>query len=249
MKVKILIVTHKDISLPKDRVYFPIKVGKKDTIYNSILRDDTGENISDKNSYFSELTAIYWAWKNSFFDCEYAGISHYRRYFSGSYEFENISIFCEKDESLLGDFDIVVPKKRIYNFINVYRAYSLTHYGKDMDMVKDVLQRKHPDYMDSFRYVMSNRSLHLYNMFIMRRELFDEYCSWLFDILFEVEKAIDLSSYSPYQKRVFGFLSERLINIWIDHQIRYDKLKVKELKVVSLQQDKLLAKLKRYILK
>ena len=63
--------------------------------------------------------------------------------------------------------------------------------------------------------VMSSTRGHRFNMFIMKRKLADEYCQWIFDILFELENRLDISNYSDYDKRVFGFISERLLDVWI----------------------------------
>jgi len=64
-----------------------------------------------------------------------------------------------------------------------------------------------------------------FNMFVMKREYFDAYCEWLFDILFELERRLDISSYSPYDARVFGFVSERLLDVWIETKdISYKEL-------------------------
>ena len=79
--------------------------------------------------------------------------------------------------------------------------------------------------------MLSVRSGHICNMFIMRKELLDEYCAWLFDILFEVEKRLDISSYSEYDRRVFGFLGERLLDVWVET----NKLQYKEVPVINLE--------------
>ena len=78
---------------------------------------------------------------------------------------------------------------------------------------------------------MGRTKLHILNMFVMKKQLFDEYCSWLFSILFELEKRIDISGYNQYEARVYGFISERLFNVWFKKQ----KLKVKEMPVVFLE--------------
>ena len=52
-------------------------------------------------------------------------------------------------------------------------------------------------------------------MFIMRRDLLNAYCSWLFPVLFDIEARLDISAYDDYDRRVFGFLAERLLDVWI----------------------------------
>ena len=64
-------------------------------------------------------------------------------------------------------------------------------------------------------------------MFIMRHDLLDRYCSWLFDILFELKARLDISGYSDYDKRVFGFVAERLLDVWLEtNHIQYLELPV-----------------------
>ena len=70
--------------------------------------------------------------------------------------------------------------------------------------------------MSAWKHMLASRSGQICNMFIMRRELLDEYCTWLFDILFEVERRLDISAYSGNDRRVFGFLGERLLDVWIE---------------------------------
>ena len=64
------------------------------------------------------------------------------------------------------------------------------------------------------QYFAQKKSV-LFNMMFCRTEIFDAYCEWLFSILFELEKTVDLSKLNSYQKRVYGFLSERLLNVWL----------------------------------
>ena len=51
---------------------------------------------------------------------------------------------------------------------------------------------------------------------IARWDVWDNYLSWLFDILFEVNKQIEPKN-DVYQQRVFGFLAERLLNLYVQH--------------------------------
>jgi len=241
MKSKILVATHKKYSFPNNTIYMPIQVGKvlsQDDF--GYLTDNTGENISQKNRSFSELTALYWVWKNSFFkESDHCGLVHYRRYFSGSETFGKFQILGEKDiEELMADHDVIVPVKRKYYIETIRSHYEHAHYKKDLDTLEEVLKEYSPEYMDAFAKVMKKRSVSLYNMFVMRTEYFDGYCSWLFEILFEVEKRVDISTYDTYQGRIFGFLAERLFNVWLyRHQF-----KVKEVKVVNLEGENLIVK-------
>ena len=251
-KVKIFVATHKPYVFPGSAIYVPVQVGKslvqEDYGY---LKDDTGENISEKNRSFSELTALYWAWKNSFFkESEFCGLVHYRRYFSGSAVFGKYHILSAKEiASILDDYDVIVPKKRKYYIETVGDHYAHAHYRKDLNVLETILKERSPEYLNAFENIMEQTSLYLYNMFVMRTEDFEAYCGWLFPILFELEERVDISEYDSYQRRVFGFLSERLFNVWLLH----NQLKVKELKVVNIEGENLIFKainmLKRKYLK
>ena len=92
---------------------------------------------------------------------------------------------------------------------------------------------------------MDRTKLHILNMFAMKKVLFDEYCNWLFSILFELEKRIDISSYNQYEARVFGFISERLFNVWLEKQ----QLKVKEMPVINLEKVNWVKKINKFLIR
>ena len=241
MNSKLIIATHKEYTFPKDNLYIPIHVGKALSKNDfGYLGDDTKESISEKNRSFCELTALYWAWKNKFFkDDEFCGLVHYRRYFAGSQAFGKFSILStEEIEHILSIYDVIIPKKRNYYIETIQSHYENAHYKKDLDTLKDVLKELSPDYLDAFEKVMSQRSLHIFNMFVMRRELFNAYCSWLFPALFELERRVDISDYDHYQSRIFGFLGERLFNVWLAK----NELKIKEVKIINIEGENLFTK-------
>lgn len=134
-------------------------------------------------------------------------------------------------EKLLDQYDVILPVKRNYYIETVRSQYEHAHYKKDLDEVEAIIVEKYPQYSAAFTTVMNRRKLHILNMFAMKKTLFDQYCSWLFDILFTLESRIDISSYSPYEARIYGFLSERLFNVWLEKQ----RLKEVEVPVVFLE--------------
>jgi len=241
MIIKILVATHKKYIFPDSNIYMPIQVGK---ILNQddfgYFSDDDGYSISNKNRSYSELTALYWAWKNDYFEkSDLCGLVHYRRYFSGTETFGKFKILGNYDiEKLMAEYDMVVPVKRKYYIETIRNHYGHAHYKKDLDILEEVIKELSSEYSDDFDTVMNDRSLFLYNMFVMKTGYFNDYCKWLFSILFEVEKRVDISSYDAYQSRVFGFLAERLFNIWVLHH----KLKIKEVKVVNIEGENLILK-------
>lgn len=235
MDIKVLIATHKKYWMPSDEVYMPIHVGKEGKDNLGYVGDNTGENISIKNPNYCELTGLYWAWKN--LDCEYIGLCHYRRYFahkskSSKLEDKKQAIFTRDDyERLLQQYDVILPKKRNYFIETVRSQYEHAHNKRDLDEIEKIIKMQYPSYIEAFEKVMNSRKLHIYNMFVMNKALFDEYCTWLFDILFTLEKRIDITNYDKYNARVFGFLSERLFNIWLEKK----QLKIKTVNVVFLE--------------
>jgi len=241
-KIKLIVATHKDYEFSKDKMYTPIHVGK--AINNNdlgIQGDDTGDNISLKNQSFCELTALYWTWKNNFFqEVDYCGLVHYRRYFKGNNILLKGKYIASESELLnyLSDADILLPKQRNYYIETIKQHYKNAHNEKDLMETKQIIEELYPEYLVSFDEFMNQTKIYLFNMSIMKVEDFNNYCKWLFDILFTLEKRIDISDYDAYQKRVFGFLSERLFNVWVNHQ----NLKVKEISVSNIEGENLLAK-------
>lgn len=237
MKIKMLVATHKKYDMPSYDIYLPVHVGREGKEDLGYQGDNQGDNISDKNSNYCELTGLYWAWKN--LDCDIIGLSHYRRHFTmkSKSEIKNnkdnkMDLVINNDEilSLLKGCDIIVPKKRNYYIETIWSHYEHAHKIKDLIETKNIIKEKYSEYIDSFDKVMNGKTLHLYNMFIMSKEDFDSYCEWLFDILFELESRTDLSEYDAYQSRIYGFISERLFNVWILH----NKKQLKEIDVVNL---------------
>lgn len=235
-ELEILIATHKPYSFPKEHCYFPIHVGKSLThLELGGLTDNSGENISKKNRTFCELTAIYWAWKNQFFKAKYVGLVHYRRYFKGKKNY-----IATQDELLpvLENVDCLVPQKRNYYIETIYSHYKNAHHIRDLEITKKIIQEIYPNYLQAFDKVMKGKTLYLYNMFVMKKECFEQYCHWLFTILFQLEERIDIQHYDAYQQRVFGFIAERLLNVWLEHH----QLKIAEMKVINTEGENLFKK-------
>ena len=241
MNSKILVATHKQYQFPASSLYVPIHVGSALTTTNlGYLTDDTQENISSKNQSFCELTALYWAWKNNFIDTSsYVGLVHYRRYFVGGLTFGKASILSnEQLEHYLKEYDVITPKKRKYYVETVESHYGNAHYLKDLKLLRAVINETTPEYLTSFDQLMQERELYPFNMFVMHHKHFTNYMQWLFPLLLELEKRLDISTYNSYQSRIFGFLAERLFNVWL----KSNNLKVKELKVIHLEGENLLIK-------
>lgn len=232
MKTVILVAAHKNYRMPTDSMYLPLHVGKE--LAESALPfpgDNTGDHISFKNPNYCELTALYWAWKN--LDADYIGLVHYRRHFTTQKplpfckdKFPHILKSTEV-EPLLQQYSVLLPKQRNYFIETNYTQYIHAHPKESLDKTKDVLLRNYPEYLASFDKVMNRSKAHRFNMFIMKKEVLHDYCQWLFSILFELEKELDFSSYDAYNQRIFGFISERLLDVYLlQNQINYKELPV-----------------------
>lgn len=235
-KIKIIVATHKKYKMPEDEIYMPVHVGKKGKESIGFIGDDEGENISEKNPYFCELTGLYWAWKNV--NAEYVGLCHYRRHFTldkkihrnEQIKFEKIAN-KEQISKLLINNDIILPKKRNYFIENLYSHYKHTMYIEPLDETRKIIEEKYPEYLEEFDRLHKRTSAHMFNMFIMKKEILNEYCIWLFDILFELEKRIDIQQYDSFHSRFFGRISELLLDVWINK----NGLQYKEIKVMDMQ--------------
>ena len=231
-EIQVYVVSHceEDIKrIDSNDVYVPLFVGRDGKDNLGFISDDTGDNISNKNSSYCELTGLYCMWKNS--PAEIIGLVHYRRYFAKWRLGKRLE--REDLEEIFNDYDIILPKKTTSLFGSVYEDYDHWNYAKDLDLCEEVIAEQCPEYLDSYKKVVNGKDLYYYNMFIAKKEVIEPYCEWVFPILEEVEKRVDMTGYDDYQKRIYGFLTERLFDVWMDRQ----NLKVwqSELKVNGLR--------------
>lgn len=244
MVTKIIIATHKKYKMPNDKSYLPLQVG---AILNDDLgyeKDSIGDNISNKNPSFCELTGLYWAWKN--LDADYIGLVHYRRYFSykkvSKDPFKNILTDKQINE-LTQKFDLIIPKKRHYYIESLYTHYKHTHYETQLNETREILSQQYPEYLRAYDQMVKKSWGYMFNMMILRKNLLDNYCTWLFNILFELEKRVDngevknSQNLSSFQARFYGRISEILFNVWLKYQLDngiIENSKVKNLKVINI---------------
>ncbi len=228
MSTKIFVMTHRKFEVPQDPVYIPLQVGKASNEDLGYMGDDTGDNISDKNCYYSELTGLYWAAQNVF-DADYMGLCHYRRFFLD----EKGSLMTEMQyEEILQGCDIILPKA-VYHQKPYYEVYKEAHNIYDLDVTGNVLKELYPDDYEVYREVIWNNKVYSGNLFVTSKEYFKEYAGWLFSIFDLVEQRINVDDYDSYHKRVFGFLSEQLLYVWVKSR----GLKIQEV-AVGLSQEK-----------
>ncbi len=227
MDLKIFICTHKKFIFNREKYFTPLLCGADFNEDIEEKKDNTGDNISKKNKNYSELTGLYWIWKNV--DNEYIGLCHYRRYFSfDDKRYRNVKKIKYKEkeiENLLTKYDIILPY--IATGLSLEEGYKKAHIAQDWEELKKVIKEVSPEYYEIALKIFNGYEFYPFNMFIAKKEIIDGYCEWLFKILLELEKRIKIST-DPYQARVFGFISERLMKVYIVK----NNLKVKEEKVI-----------------
>ncbi|WP_434662565.1 DUF4422 domain-containing protein [Klebsiella sp. MISC125] len=251
VNIKIIIATHKRYVFPNDEIYIPLHVGKVGKEDLELKGDDTGDNISDKNPSYCELTGLYWAWKNLNYD--YVGLAHYRRHFSLSIKddkdnFKNILTSAEAID-LMSSCDILVPKKRRYYIETLYSHYKNTHYGEHLDYTRKIIEDSYPNYLQSYDVAVKKTSGYMFNMFVMRIDLLNEYCEWLFAILKELEKRVDSQGYSSFHQRFYGRVSEILFNVWLSHKRNENlDIRIKEVNYIHMENINWLKKIGAFLL-
>ena len=253
MDIKILVATHKKYKMPKDNMYLPIQVGAKGKQSFGFQRDDTGENISSSNPRMCELTAIYWAWKN--LNADYIGLVHYRRHFTIVKRIRRLkvkdkfSIILSKEEAegILKQYDLILPNKRKY-YIESIRSHFIHlpyTYEKDLNMFGETIRELASDYYDAYEMVMNRSWAHMFNIFVMQKEHFDKYCEWMFPILQEVDRKIDITGYTPMEARVIGYFGEFMLDIWNEK----NKIPYKEVDVMLMEKQNWIKKGSEFLIR
>lgn len=253
MEIEILVASHKPTHFPQEWAYRPILVGaaqnraRVDT-ERFLYFDDVGDNISERNAHWCELTGLYWARHN--LSSEVIGLCHYRRYFlapDASRRCTRIDT-CVLDsptiERLLEDKTIILPQPDLVKS-SIEGHYAYRHHAQDIKAAKQAIARLAPDYLSTMAEVFGGRHAYWGNMFITRRTVFESYFDWVYPILEELERMIDVTNYDPYQKRALGFLAERLFNVWIAANIPPEQRV--ELPIMTLPQATLMERLKKVL--
>ena len=255
-KLKVFTLHYKPGSeiISEDPNYINIWAGKNNGSEETVLLgDDSGDHISEKNKYYSELTGLYWIWKNTKQDI--TGSCHYRRFFTAQdepvqykikrnfyylagiwkkrygliytsqpHKWKNKILSSREIEDILKDYEAIMPVRRILRY-SIKEHYARYHDIKDLELARNILEKDYPEYVKTFDQVMAGYRLFANNMFILNEERFDSLMAWLFDIFSKFEDQINLKDYKNYQQRIIGFLSERLITVWIYHNnINYKEL-------------------------
>ena len=255
--IRIFVTAHKNVDRFDSDIMQPVQVGPKNERFPWAFHDDEGENIADLNPRYCELTTQYWAWKN--INADYYGFCHYRRYFDFSETVHEENAFGEimddyidakaaKEYGLddnniahvVKQYDVITtPFGDLDEIINKYgspralwEAAPLLH-DDDLKRCYQILCAMYPDYRKDAQDFFNGNKACFCNMFIMKKEIFFDYCSWMFPILEEFDRNTDYSTYSKEALRTPGHLSERLLNIYLMHHKRIgSNWKFKELQCV-----------------
>ncbi len=264
-----IFVTYKDKhKIIETDIIKPIQTGRAIAAeaFEGMIGDDTGENISEKNPKYSEISAQYWVWKNydKIGNPDYVGFMHYRRHFIfndehlspniiGCVEFENfnedyvrkISLNDKDIANFVSGNDIIVCSKimlRKIEFLKNKKDLTRNAYTEnchlqsaDYDLMLETVVKFFPEYRSVINKLPDLEYNHWYNMFVMKKEIFFEYNNFLFTILSELEKQIDMSLYCNDAIRTLGYLSERLLTIFIEKKREEKKCKIKETPITFLK--------------
>ena len=227
--VSVYVVSHKKISLDLPDGYKLIQVNCANTgeHWENFEHDDRMENISTKNPSYCELTALYWIWKNS--DSNIKGLCHYRRFLSSTsnvelkgkvyqvYSREIKSKIISKDQIVkaLEKYDVLVAQPWVPFPNKELDDLKIYCYSKDIQIMVDVINKMFPDYSEALEQLLDSKCACHYNILIANKEVFDNYCEWLFSVLGEIEKRCDISSYDTQHKRIYGYFAELLMNVYL----------------------------------
>lgn len=282
-RCKILIAYHKPSTIIKSDIFVPIHVGRsivkkenkdgklskndKKWLSTNLIGDNTGENISDLNHFFNEMSAIFWAWKNQkeLDNPEYIGLMHYRRHFIFSennksrfawlnksrvfsYEYINKEYLKMLDEkyinSLITEYDIISSHKYNANNLNDGHYYrnSKERFAvvsgtseKWYELMEEIIKRDYPSFVNELEKLEKEPNHYLCNMFVMRKDLFDKYCEFTFDVSFKIYKEFSKESVDIWQTRAIGFLAEFLTSMFISAYKEHRPDKVKELDLTYVE--------------
>lgn len=238
--VEIIVVTHKKYAMPTDDIYLPLQVGAKlAKAHFGYQADDEKHNISAKNPEFCELTGLYWLWQNS--TAQVKGITHYRRHLTTKPPFllprNRLSAALSGSEltELLKEVPLILPKKQHYYIETLWSHYQHTLDVKPLEQTEQIIQSDYPEFYPEFKKLKTRTSAHMFNIFITKAELFDEYASWLFEVLFKLEKKL-AKTYTPknaFHARFYGRISELLFDVWLN--TKHKDLNYKELNVLNVE--------------
>ncbi len=219
--VNIFVVTHKKYKVLQDEMYKPICVGKN-YVNEEFYNENTGDNIAYLNEKINECTAIYWIWKNT--KSEYIGLNHYRRYFyNNDFMVEENYLDKYTIRELLDTHDIVLAKSYSFNNTLIEQLIESSVNKDDVMFVKKIFEKNiekfQPEYLSCFEAVIDkSNNFFRCNIFVTKREIFKQYCEWLFSFLIPTAEEVDTTAFEGIDKRMVGFFAERMLTVWLLNQ-------------------------------
>jgi hypothetical protein len=166
------------------------------------LTDNNGDNISGENALYGELTAAYYVWKHG--NYKITGLFHYRRVLS----------VTEKQLHLLktGKVDVILPLPFVC-YPDASGQYGRYLLQSDIEIMKQVIKEREGEEAEKMMSILETPYLYNYNMLIARKEVFDEYCEWMFPILKEIAYRCEQEK-KDRQPRYIGRIGEVLTSIF-----------------------------------
>jgi len=262
--IKIAVACHKPSILPRNSLFVPVQVGAAIAAkrLEGMRHDDEGENISEKNAAYCELTAQYWAWKN--LQADYYGLCHYRRFLcfanvndiksvrnqfeAGAIDPYNLEKYGLENEgqmrSVIEDNDVVVGELQTVSRLYTPRGNQHTAYKhwtahdraliktEDLDHMLEILNTVSPEVGKAVKEYLGGSKFLGFNCFVMKRELFHEMCAIEFAVLEELEKIVDLHTYNQQLARIYGFMGEIISSGYVYYLERQRKYKIKHVPLV-----------------
>lgn len=224
------------------------------TNHQIIYRDKCNNLVKENfDNCFSEGMQIYEIYQNINLP-DYVGICHYRRYF----DVEDYSKLIDD----FNNYDIIVGSPIQFGHMTIYEQYSNCLMEKDLRICGAIIKKYYPEYLQDFCDVMNGHEMYICNMMIIDRDRFKSYCNWVYDILFKylkyrkfendddvilwceankdkipnINKGEETPNYfktPKYNARICGHIMERLMNVWIRHNIDKDKIKTYDIKMIK----------------
>ena len=230
--IKILVSCHKHFFVPNHALLFPIHTGAalSSVSFDGFLKDNSGDNISAKNHRYCELTAQYWAWKN--LSADYYGFFHYRRYLYPDTKSKLVyrveanpsdkilkKLNFDSMASLIDKYDIIAPVAEDMKVsVREHYKYAQYHFSSDLQLIEKIVLLQHPGMKSAMEKYLSGSKQYFGNIFIMKKQLFFEYCQWLFPILEEFERECDISGRNTQELRAPGYIAERLFGVFYTYR-------------------------------
>ncbi len=225
--VTMYVITHVNFMVPEQEFFSPLWVGDDHSRWIEAYVEN-GDNIRRLNGKINECTGIYWIWKNT--STKYVGINHYRRYFLDDKTHDIIT--REQMDKHLKQYDILVAgavtSGKVSNAENIRESIDEEAFSNAYMLIEKSIEKNQPTYLEPFYNVMHGVVFFPFNMFVMPRYIFNQYCEWLFSIIIPAAEAFDNSGYDSYSQRAVGFFAERLLTVWLSKQ----KYQIKELPVL-----------------